>query len=74
MSAQTGKNCREQMKIFRQKRKAACRERNDGPRRYSRGTALGERKRGRTRLSAKIMGKSRNDKGVFCLILHQILS
>ena len=33
MSAQTGKNNREQIRIFRQKRKAVCRERNDGPRR-----------------------------------------
>ena len=32
------------------------------------------KKSGRTCLSAKIIGKSRNGKGVFCLILHQILS
>ncbi|MFW5598671.1 MAG: hypothetical protein ACOCM2_01130, partial [Bacteroidales bacterium] len=37
-------------------------------------TAFLHKKSGRTRLSAKIIGKSRNGKGVFCLILQQNLS
>ena len=74
MSALRGKICRRQISFFRQKRKAVRRERIGGLRRWLLRAAFGARKSGRTRLSAKIMGKSRNGKSVFCLILHQILS
>ena len=74
MSALRGKICRRQIRFFRQKRKAVRRERIGGLRRWLLHTAFREKKSGRTCLSAKIIGKSRNGKGVFCLILQQNLS
>ena len=47
-------------KIFSAETKGVCRERIGGLRRWLLHTAFRERKSGRTRLSAKIMGKSRN--------------
>ena len=46
--------------FFRQERKAVCHERIGGLSRWLLHTAFREKKSGGTRLSAKIMGKSRN--------------
>ena len=61
-------------KFFSAETKSIRRERIGGLRRWLLHTAFREKKSGRTRLSAKIIGKSRNGKGVFCLILQQNLS